>query len=221
MILLLAPLAFAGREVPISYDLLQELRTDRPSVVGTQMLRRHFGAGEMGPLIVLAHRPAGGLDQPQARPAIRDDAGPGTWRRLSSGLANHGPRKLDTLWLVFDGREPAEYRLKLDNVVVRRADGSTVPIYVDGEPTGKVPADTTGYSDVRFRATPKSAAAAAAAPQQRPRPNVLLVFADPDCGPCHALMPRVADWQRSLADRLTVAVVGRGDREDNLVVQVT
>lgn len=52
---------------------------------------------------------------------------------------------------------------------------------------------------------------------ERTRP-ILLVFADPDCGPCHALMPRVADWQRSFADRLTVAVVTRGDREDNLAV---
>lgn len=47
---------------------------------------------------------------------------------------------------------------------------------------------------------------------------VLLVFTDPDCGPCHALMPRVAHWQRSLADRLTVAVVTRGDPEDDLAV---
>lgn len=47
---------------------------------------------------------------------------------------------------------------------------------------------------------------------------LLLVFADPGCGPCHALMPNVADWQRSLADRLTVAVVTRGDREENLAV---
>lgn len=72
VILLLAPLAWAGRQVPISYDLLQELRADRPSVVGTQMLRRHFGAGESGPITVLAHRPAGGLDQPEARRPLRD-----------------------------------------------------------------------------------------------------------------------------------------------------
>lgn len=72
VVLLLAPLAWAGLDVPISYDLLQELRADRPSVVGTQMLRRHFGAGETGPIIVLAHRPQGGLDQPAARQPIRD-----------------------------------------------------------------------------------------------------------------------------------------------------
>ena len=88
----------------------------------------------------------------------RDDAKPGAWRRLTSGLANHGPRRLDAVWLVFDGREPAEYRLQLDNVIVRRADGSTVPLYVDGAPAGKVPAETPGYSGVSIRTVTATAA---------------------------------------------------------------
>lgn len=40
---------------------------------------------------------------------------------------------------------------------------------------------------------------------------LLLVFAEPGCGPCRALMPDVAVWQRDLADRLTVAVIEGGD----------
>ncbi|HUG65716.1 MAG TPA: MauE/DoxX family redox-associated membrane protein [Gaiellaceae bacterium] len=47
---------------------------------------------------------------------------------------------------------------------------------------------------------------------------VLLVFADPQCGPCHALMPKISAWQHSLADELTLAVVSRGTREENLAV---
>jgi hypothetical protein len=93
-----------------------------------------------------------------AKPAVKDDARPGTWRRLTSGLANHGPRRLDTVWLVFEGREPAEYRLQLDNVVVRRADGSTVPLYVDGAPAGKPPVETPGYSGVTIRTVSATAA---------------------------------------------------------------
>jgi thiol-disulfide isomerase/thioredoxin len=42
---------------------------------------------------------------------------------------------------------------------------------------------------------------------------VLLVFSDPGCGPCRALMPAVAEWQRRLAGRLTVAVISAGERE--------
>ena len=40
---------------------------------------------------------------------------------------------------------------------------------------------------------------------------LLLVFSDPACGPCRALLPEVAGWQRELSDRLAVAVVGRGE----------
>jgi peroxiredoxin/uncharacterized membrane protein YphA (DoxX/SURF4 family) len=44
---------------------------------------------------------------------------------------------------------------------------------------------------------------------------VLLVFADPNCGPCNALMPDVARWQRELVGTLNVTVISRGDLEDN------
>lgn len=39
---------------------------------------------------------------------------------------------------------------------------------------------------------------------------VLLLFSDPGCGPCTALAPEVARWQRDHADELTVAVIERG-----------
>ena len=44
---------------------------------------------------------------------------------------------------------------------------------------------------------------------------VLVVFTDPSCGPCNALMPRISDWQRRHAELLTVAVLTRGSKEDN------
>jgi peroxiredoxin len=48
-----------------------------------------------------------------------------------------------------------------------------------------------------------------------PARPLLLVFADPDCGPCRALMPDVAGWQGELADDLTVAVVSGGGAEES------
>ncbi len=39
----------------------------------------------------------------------------------------------------------------------------------------------------------------------------LLLFSDPHCGPCEALAPDVAEWQRLHADELTIAVVERRD----------
>lgn len=39
---------------------------------------------------------------------------------------------------------------------------------------------------------------------------LLLVSADPGCGPCTALLPDLAQWQRAHRDRLTIAVLTRG-----------
>jgi peroxiredoxin/uncharacterized membrane protein YphA (DoxX/SURF4 family) len=44
---------------------------------------------------------------------------------------------------------------------------------------------------------------------------VLLIFTDPGCGPCNAMMGDVGKWQRDLAEKLTIAVVSRGSLEDN------
>jgi thiol-disulfide isomerase/thioredoxin len=44
---------------------------------------------------------------------------------------------------------------------------------------------------------------------------VLLVFTDPGCGPCNALLPQIAAWQREHAGRLTIAVLTRGSADDN------
>jgi RND superfamily putative drug exporter len=57
-VLLLLPLAvfglFTGNRV--TFDLLSELSPDRPSIRGSEILRRHFPVGESGPIIVLARK---------------------------------------------------------------------------------------------------------------------------------------------------------------------
>jgi thiol-disulfide isomerase/thioredoxin/uncharacterized membrane protein YphA (DoxX/SURF4 family) len=44
---------------------------------------------------------------------------------------------------------------------------------------------------------------------------LLLVFTDPRCGPCNALMPQVSSWQQEHAGRLSIAVLTRGSIEEN------
>lgn len=39
---------------------------------------------------------------------------------------------------------------------------------------------------------------------------VLLLFTHPDCGPCQALLPDLANWQRDLAEDATIAVIAEG-----------
>jgi peroxiredoxin len=44
---------------------------------------------------------------------------------------------------------------------------------------------------------------------------VMLLFTDPGCGPCNALLPELGHWQEQYQDRLTIALVSRGDPEEN------
>jgi thiol-disulfide isomerase/thioredoxin len=44
---------------------------------------------------------------------------------------------------------------------------------------------------------------------------VLLVFTDPSCGPCNAMLPRISEWQHDDAEQLTIAVLTRGSADDN------
>ncbi len=56
-LLVMAPLAYRGWTVSVTYDLLEELPADRASVVGTNLLKRHFPAGDMAPITVLVEQP--------------------------------------------------------------------------------------------------------------------------------------------------------------------
>lgn len=44
---------------------------------------------------------------------------------------------------------------------------------------------------------------------------VMLLFTDPNCGPCNILLPDIARWQEEYAEKLTIALISRGDPEDN------
>jgi thiol-disulfide isomerase/thioredoxin len=46
---------------------------------------------------------------------------------------------------------------------------------------------------------------------------VLLIFISPWCGPCAKLLPRMEHWQHTLSQRLTVAIVSTGTRDQNEV----
>jgi methylamine dehydrogenase accessory protein MauD len=43
----------------------------------------------------------------------------------------------------------------------------------------------------------------------------LLLFSDPACGACSALLPQVGRWQREHGDELTVVLVSNGDEDGN------
>jgi peroxiredoxin len=44
---------------------------------------------------------------------------------------------------------------------------------------------------------------------------LMLLFTDPGCGPCNALLPEVGRWQQEHANKLTLSLVSRGEVEQN------
>jgi thiol-disulfide isomerase/thioredoxin/uncharacterized membrane protein YphA (DoxX/SURF4 family) len=44
---------------------------------------------------------------------------------------------------------------------------------------------------------------------------LLMLFTDPKCGPCNAMMPQISAWQREHSASLTLAVLTRGSAHDN------
>lgn len=51
--------------------------------------------------------------------------------------------------------------------------------------------------------------------------GALLVFTDPRCGPCQALLPRVAAWQDSRSGSMAVALLSRGSVAENVSARDT
>jgi RND superfamily putative drug exporter len=69
-IVVLAPLAWRGRAVAVSYDLVNELGPHRPSVLGFHLLADYFLPGEIGPVTVLARRPDDRFRHPEGQAEI-------------------------------------------------------------------------------------------------------------------------------------------------------
>jgi len=44
---------------------------------------------------------------------------------------------------------------------------------------------------------------------------LMMLFTDPGCGPCNALLPEVGRWQEEHAPKLTLSLVSRGEVEEN------
>jgi len=44
---------------------------------------------------------------------------------------------------------------------------------------------------------------------------LMLLFTDPNCGPCNALLPEIGRWQEEYSEKLAIALISRGDTAEN------
>ncbi|MEI6715806.1 MAG: sulfatase-like hydrolase/transferase [Verrucomicrobiota bacterium] len=82
-------------------------------------------------------------------------AGPGHWEHRVIGLCGSAPGVLPRHGLVVRGGKAGTYKVYLDNVQIRHADGTATPIWTDGKDT-RYPKikDSTLFSNVNVRAVP-------------------------------------------------------------------
>jgi peroxiredoxin len=48
-----------------------------------------------------------------------------------------------------------------------------------------------------------------------PGKPVMMLFTDPGCGPCNAMLPEVGRWQEEYAQKLTLTLISRGEVQEN------
>ena len=79
--------------------------------------------------------------------------GPGVWEHRVIGLSSYAPEILPRHGIVFKGGKPGTYKIYLDNLRIRHADGTTTPIWLDGKDTRKQKiADTDAFKGAEVRA---------------------------------------------------------------------
>jgi arylsulfatase A-like enzyme len=110
-----------------------------------------------------------GIDQfgreQAAGPGIQ--GGPGTWEHRVIGLCNYAPGSLPRHGFVFKGGKPGTYTVYLDNLRLRRADGSSSPVWADGKNTRfRKIEDSERFTDVRVRPVPAALAGKQVSPKQ-------------------------------------------------------
>ena len=85
-------------------------------------------------------------------------SGPGVWEHRVIGLSSSAPGILPHHGIVFKGGQPGTFKVYLDNLRLRHADGTTTPIWKDSRDThAKKIADTDAFNDISVRALPLSA----------------------------------------------------------------
>jgi len=93
--------------------------------------------------------------------------GPGTWEHRVIGLCSYAPNTLPRHGMVFKGGKPGTYTVYLDNLRIRRADGSTTPIWTNGDDT-RFPKidDSERFTNIRVTPVPATKVGRQAAPMR-------------------------------------------------------
>ncbi len=152
---LIVPIAgFEGHQFATDY-------VEYDIAIAPDSLRRGFYysplKGNDGKGVTINFKRGEGIDQfgREQSTAPEIQGGPGAWEHRIIGLSSTAPGPLPRHGLVFKGGKPGTYKVYLDNLRIRHADGSTTPIWTNGKDTRfKKIADSETFTNVTVRAVP-------------------------------------------------------------------
>ena len=131
--------------------------------IAPDSLRRGFYysplKGNDGKGVTINFKRGEGVDQfgREQSTAPEIQSGPGAWEHRIIGLSSTAPGPLPRHGLVFKGGKPGTYKVYLDNLRLRHADGSTTPIWTNGKDTRfRKIADSESFTHISVRAVPTS-----------------------------------------------------------------
>ncbi len=144
-----------------------------------------------------------------------DDLSTGETAAIVAGVVALGLLAAEGWLLVHLLGQNGRLLVRLDVLETALAERGVAPSPVDAAPTGSpaglpvgVPAPAFTLSGLHGETLTLDALRAAGKP-------VLLIFTDPGCGPCNALLPDIGRWQRDHAAAFTLALLSRGTAEAN------
>jgi peroxiredoxin len=201
----------------ISINLLRGRKPDcncfgqiRSAPIGASTLARNVVLAALAALIVLQGRDNAGLSTVGWLSAFTAVQRIGFFCGLA-GLMLLGGQAALLLQVL---RQQGRLLLRFDSLEGRLTQTGVAPVSpaipagpAMGLPVG-VPAPGFQLKDIEGDTVGLDALKAAGKP-------VLLLFTNPNCGPCLALMPEVVGWRRDHAAALTVALIAEGTAEDN------
>jgi methylamine dehydrogenase accessory protein MauD len=136
------------------------------------------------------------------------------------GLRDRGPSALawlsDPLLATIGGLTALVLAQAVLLVLVLRRHGQILARLDDVDAEDEVPAGLpVGSEAPEFELPDLEGEPVTLAALRKRRLPVLLLFSDPACGPCSALLPEVGRWQQEWARELTLAVISNASPEQN------
>jgi peroxiredoxin/uncharacterized membrane protein YphA (DoxX/SURF4 family) len=112
-------------------------------------------------------------------------------------------------------RQNGRLLVRLEAVEATLAEGGSVAPSSNGTPTHQAEGLPVGSAAPEFGLSGLHGETLTLEALRSSGKPVMALFTDPGCGPCNAMLPDVGRWQQEHAQKLTLALISRGDIEEN------